>query len=298
VQFHYVPWGRQHDGRMLWTMRTPTDEAAEQEADPQRFGHAGRVINVIDVRQSYPQQIVYESLRRLGFPEQADNSKHLAYEVVTLSAATAASLGVDTSDGRDFYPMSGRKGIEIKADDLLNAAAAKMKEAKADLSDETAAILGASAIRYFMIRFGLQQVISLDMDEALRANGDTGVYLQYAYARANSILRRLEESGYTVPERLEGLPASLEQSEWELLRHIDAYPRQLAEASAQLAPNTLANYAYDLAAHFSDFYEHTPPIVKEGDEQVKAFRALLVRTALQTLNNVLRVLGFVPLERI
>jgi arginyl-tRNA synthetase len=301
VQFQFVPWGRQHDGRLLWSMLPPQAEVLiEDEADPKRFGHAKRAINVIDVRQSYPQQIVYESLRRLGFTEQADNSLHLAYEVVTLSAATAARLGVDTSDGREFYAMSGRKGIEIKADDLINAAVARMQEVetKRDLSPEAAAILAASAIRYFMIRFNLQQIITLDIDEALRANGDTGVYLQYAYARANSILRRLQEHNYVEPDQLDVLPEHLAQSEWELLRHIDAFPRRLAEASAQLAPNMFASYAYDLAAHFSDFYEHTPPILKETNEQVKAFRTMLVRATVQTMDNVLRILGFVPLERI
>jgi arginyl-tRNA synthetase len=136
------------------------------------------------------------------------------------------------------------------------------------------------------------------MDEVLRANGDTGVYLQYAYARANSILRRLQETGYEPPAQLTELPAQLEQSEWELLRHIDAYPRTLAEASANLSASALAAYTYDLAAHFSDFYEHTPPIVKETDERVKAFRARLVQATMQTLGNALRTLGFVPLERI
>src|SRR5947199_6004323 len=217
-------------------MRTLMIDAGE-EADARRFGHARRAINVIDVRQSYPQQVVYESLRRLGYKEQADNSIHLAYEVVTLSAATVARLGVDTSDGREFYAMSGRKGIEIKADDLINAAVARMQEVetKRDLTPETTAILAASAIRYFMIRFNLQQNIALDIDEVLRPNGDTGVYLQYAYARANSILRRLHVANYEEPQQLDILPEQLEQSEWELLRHIDAFPRRLAEASAQLA---------------------------------------------------------------
>ena len=299
IQFHFVPWGRQHDGRLLWTMKAPQDDSTtSEEGDPKRFGHAKRAINVIDVRQSYLQQVLYESLRRLGFTEQADNSIHLAYEVVTLSASTAARLGVDTSDGRDFYPMSGRKGIEIKADDLINAAMERMLETKPDLPPETAARLAASAIRYFMIRYNLQQVIALDMDEALRPNGDTGVYLQYAYARANSILRKLAGEGYRTPERLEILPEQLEQSEWDLLRHFDAYPRSLAEASAKLAPYMLASYVYDLAAHFSDFYEHTPPILRETNEQVKAFRATLVRATVQTMDNALRVLGFVPLESI
>jgi len=299
VQFHFVPWGRQHDGRLLWTMKAPQDDSTtSEEGDPKRFGHAKRAINVIDVRQSYLQQVLYESLRRLGFTEQANNSIHLAYEVVTLSAPTAARLGVDTSDERDFYPMSGRKGIEIKADYFINAAIERMLETKPDLPPETAAMLAASAIRYFMIRYNLQQVIALDMDEALRPNGDTGVYLQYAYARANSILRKLAGEGYRTPEQLETLPEQLEQSEWDLLRHIDAYPRSLAEASAKLAPYMLASYVYDLAAHFSDFYEHTSPILRETNEQVKAFRASLVRATVQTMDNALRVLGFVPLESI
>ncbi len=304
VEFHFVPWGVQHDGRKLWTMRTPKETGSSTvEAPATRFGHARRVLNVIDVRQSYLQQVVYESLRRLGYEEQADASTHLAYEVVTLSASTAARLGVDTSDGREYYAMSGRKGIEIKADDLINSAIERMQEVRRqdgrpETTPETAAILAASAIRYFMIRFNLQQIIALDIDEALRANGETGVYIQYAYARANSILRRLQDENYTPPTALQALPESLEASEWNLLRHIDAYPRRLAEASEGLAPPLLATYAFDLATHFSDFYEHTPPIVKEDNEQVKAFRTLLVQATAQTMNNVLRVLGFEPLERI
>jgi arginyl-tRNA synthetase len=258
------------------------------------------VINVIDVRQAYPQQVVYESLRRLGFVEQADNSIHLAYGMVTLSATTAANLGVDVSSGREFYAMSGRKGLEIKADDLINAAVARQQavESTHQTSDETAAILAASAIRYFLIRFGLQQTIVLEMDEVLRPTGETGVYLHYAYARAKGILRRLKEQGYAAPERWEGLPEHLDQSEWELLRQIEAYPRRLAEATTQLAPNLLAAYAFDLAAHFSDFFEHTAPIVHETDQHVKAFRTRLVEAAAQTLGNVLGTLGFVPLETI
>ncbi|HEY0754581.1 MAG TPA: arginine--tRNA ligase [Ktedonobacteraceae bacterium] len=305
VQFQYALWGTQRDGQALWTMQAPGNTAmASQEGNPTRFGHAQRAINVIDIRQSYPQQVVRESLRRLGYEEQATNLTHIGYEVVTLSRSTAASLGIDTSDGRNFYPMSGRKGIEIKADDLINTAVenvlAYMEKTgkKREESAKTAAILAASAIRYFMIRFGLQQVIALDIDEALRPNGETGVYLQYAYARANTILRRLREANYSEPERLESLPDALEQSEWELLRHIDAYPRRLAETVTQLAPNTLASYAFDLASHFSDFYEHTSKIKDETDERIKAFRTHLVRATAQTMGNVLHVLGFIPLEEI
>jgi arginyl-tRNA synthetase len=304
VRFHFIPWGMQANGQELWTMRASVNaREARKQAKPSRFGHAARVINVIDTRQSYPQQVVYESLRRLGYTEQADNSKHLAYEVVALSRAAAASLGVDTSDGRGSYAMSGRKGIEIKADDLINVAIARLMapregEEEVSMSRETAAALAASAIRYFMVRFDLQQMIVLDIDQALRATGDSGVYLQYSHARARSILRRLAESSYAVPDALSELPATLDQSEWDLLRQIDAWPRALAEAAALLEPHRIAGYAFDLATRFNDFYDHTPPIIREEDERVKAFRAALVRTTAQALHNALSLLGFTPLERL
>ncbi len=304
VRFHFVPWGVQANGQELWTMRAAVSaKEARKEAKPARFGHGDRVINVIDTRQSYPQQIVYESLRRLGYTEQAENSRHLAYEVVALSPAAAASLGVDISDGRASYAMSGRKGIEIKADDLINLAidrlmSAREGEADGGVSRETAATLAASAIRYFMVRFDLQQMIILDIDQALRSNGDSGVYLQYAHARAHSILRRLAELGYAVPDALTAPPDALDQSEWDLLRHIDAWPRALAEAAALLEPHRIASYAFDLATHFNDFYDHTPPVVRETNERAKAFRAALVRATAQTLSNALTILGFTPLGRL
>lgn len=304
VRFHFLPWDTQANGAELWTMRAHVAPGETQrEAPATDFGHANRVINVIDVRQSYPQQVVYESLRRLGYVEQAENSRHLAYEVVALSPAAAASLGIDTADGRASYAMSGRKGIEIKADDLIDLAIERLMVPREEggepaMGRASAAILAASAIRYFMVRFDLQQIITLDVDQALRPNGDSGVYLQYAHARAQSILRRLGEAGYQAPKALAALPAALDQSEWDLLRHIDAWPRALAEAAELLEPHRVAAYAFDLATRFNDFYDHTPPIVRESDASVKGFRAALVRAAAQALRNALTTLGIQPLDRL
>ncbi|HEY7974603.1 MAG TPA: DALR anticodon-binding domain-containing protein, partial [Ktedonobacterales bacterium] len=316
VHFHFLPWGKQENGEELWTMRaTATASEAKKEAPAARFGHANRVVNVIDVRQSYPQQVVYESLRRLGYAEQAENSRHLSYEVVALSPAAAASLGIDTSDGRSSYAMSGRKGIEIKADDLINLAIERLlapreapdegsqparasRAAAPPMSHETAAVLATSAIRYFMVRFDLQQIIVLDIDQALRPSGDSGVYLQYAHARAQSILRRLGEAGYNAPAQLTSLPDALDQSEWDLLRQIDVWPRALAEAAELLEPHRIAAYAFDLATRFNDFYDHTQPVLREANADVKAFRATLVRATTQTLRNALLTLGIAPLDRL
>src|SRR5260221_8050053 len=98
VQFHFAPWGHQQDGRMLWTMRAPQDAGSTiAEADPKRFGHAKRAINVVDVRQSYPQQVVNESLRRLGDTKKAYKFIKLSYEDVTLLCSPTARPWGDNS---------------------------------------------------------------------------------------------------------------------------------------------------------------------------------------------------------
>jgi arginyl-tRNA synthetase len=108
-----------------------------------------------------------------------------------------------------------------------------------------------------MIRFGLQQIITLDRDAraaSQRRNGSLSPIRPRARQQHSAPLK---ETGYTEPARLEMLPEMLAQSEWELLRSIDVYPRRRASAAAQLAPHVLAAYAFELASHFTDFYEHT-----------------------------------------
>src|SRR6185369_3872525 len=106
----------------------------ERGADPEargRFGHAEDVINVIDVRQSYPQKVVKEAVRRAGYPEAAARSTHFAYEMVALTPASAEALDVPLSDedrARPFVEMSGRKGLGVKADDLIDSLVAKAKQ--------------------------------------------------------------------------------------------------------------------------------------------------------------------------
>src|SRR6185369_8488550 len=103
--------------------RTRRDEEGADPAARGRFGHGESVINVIDVRQSYPQKVVKEAVRRAGFPEAAARSTHFAYEMVALTPTSAEALGVELSDedrSRPFVEMSGRKGLGVKADDLLD----------------------------------------------------------------------------------------------------------------------------------------------------------------------------------
>lgn len=287
--FHYVLWDPTDPRSPATTSARPV----EGELLEAHYGRATRAINVIDARQSYLQRVVYEALARLGYTEQAQRSVHLAYEVVALTPRAAAELGIPVEEGKSTVALSGRRGIEVLADDLLDLAISRVAEKARDA--EAAHRLAAAAVRYYLLRFSLNQIIAFDFDEALRTTGDTGVYLQYAHARAAGILRKVpaddEESRIAVY-------GPLHRSERELLHRIDAYPRALAEAASTLSPSVLANYAFGLASALSDVYEHTPPIVREEDAAVRRFRRALVAATRATLADALRTLGMDAPERV
>ncbi len=267
-----------------------TTTTGEAELPAEGFGRAVRVINVIDARQAYPQQVVKRGLLRTGHAEQAEQSIHLAYEVVALSPAAAEALGIPMEEGRKEYALSGRKGIEVRADDLLDKALERVGEKAADA--ETAAMLAAGAVRYYLEKFTLSQIIAFDFDDALRVTGDTGIYLMYSHARAAGIMRKVEESSGPLE-----VPA-LEGAERALLHALDGYRHALAEAGAALSPSTLCTYAFDLASTLTDFYEHTEAIVREQDPIRRAFRRRLMSATRATLADCLSCLGMPAPERV
>jgi len=293
VDFLYRLWARQGDGTELWTT-APDGQPLD------RFGHADRVINVIDVRQSYPQQVVYQALAQVGYEQQARNSVHLAYEVVVLSPRAAEELGARLGQaGARRVAMSGRKGLGVKADDLFAAVVDRLRPKTRD--QETAERLAAAAIRYFMLRQGLNAIIAFDFEEALQTTGDTGVYLEYAHARACSILEKAGEAlDHAAPP-----PEALTATEAALVKKIAEFPQALARAGQELAPHALTRYAIELATAFSEFYE-TPdpgaavqtPFIKLTDRALRAFRLALVGAFRQTMRNCCDALGLVPLDKI
>lgn len=294
--FLYKPWGLQANGDELWT-------TAPDGQPLTRFGGADKVINVIDVRQSYTQQIVYECLKKLGFEKESENSIHLDYEVVVLSNAAAAELGVEVdADDPGTQAMSGRKGLGVKGDDLIDTLVKRLSE-KVD-KPENAHILAAAAIRYFMSRISTGKIIVFDFDEALRTNGDTGVYCEYAHARACSILSKAEEMGIGLTGEIQ-IPESITVPEEELIKKIAEMPNAIRRAGEDLSPAPLAHYAFELATVFTDFYE-TPdpnaekqvPFIKIEDPILRNYRLSLVDTCRQTIANCLEILGIVPLDRI
>jgi len=282
--FNYEPW--ESDPSIMTTTSMPRPGAPAAH-----FGGAQRVINVIDARQAYPQRIVQRALRRLHHDREADNSIHLSYEVVALTPEAARELGVAIEEGRDSVALSGRRGIEVRADDLLDRAIARLSANARDA--QSAQLVAAGAVRYYLLKFSLNQIIAFDFDEALRVTGDTGVYLQYAHARAAGILRKVTGGVPPIDP-----PAALHPAERELLHSIEAYPRALTETVVALSPSLLTTYAFGLASAFSDFYEHTPAMVREEDAALRGFRRALVAATRATLADALHTLGMAAPDQV
>ena len=229
--FHYRFFGLQAGGRPLWaTSSGETDTAAPS------FGHARRIYNVIDSRQMYLQALLSQALRTLGHPAEAERSVHFSYEMVALSHRTARELGYHMAPGSDaatkpFVEVSGRKGLGVKIDDLLDLltekASAEVALRNPDLSvDERGRVarqIAIAAIRYFMLKYSRSKLIVFDIEEALSFEGETGPYLQYAVVRANNIFHKLHER--------EGL------TEADVLRALDpARAGELGDAGEPIAP--------------------------------------------------------------
>jgi len=294
VDFLYKLWGIQSNGEPLWTT-APDGEPHEE------FGHADKAINVIDVRQSYAQQVVYQSLRRMGYKREARNSKHLAYEVVVLSGKAARDMGLDVEQIEEAgtVAMSGRRGVGVKADDLINRMVERL--APKVHKEETAHELASAAVRYFMSKFGIGKMIVFDFDEALRTTGDTGVYLEYAHARACSMLAKAGKLDLSsVP-----LPRRVTPTEEALIRKIEEFPAALKKTAQELSPSSLARYAFDLATAFTDFYENPDPepgprtpFIRIKDPELRTYRLALVAAFRQTLANALDALGMRAIEKI
>ena len=301
--FLYKRWGAQANGEMLWT--TAEDgEPAERFSEP--FGHADTVINVIDTRQSYPQQVVVECLRQVGFENEAKESVHLAYEVVNLSPQAARLLGMEEAEEKKSYAMSGRSGTGVKAKDFIEMVKRKVIE-KADhpLGENVASALASAAIRYYLLKFTLESQIVFDFDEALKTTGDTGVYLEYAHARACSILRKAGEQKIDHQWKGDCIPKQVTETEKGLLDALSRFSSSVAKTGRTLRASQLTEYAFDLATSFTSFYEHPDPgadvqtpFIHLRDEKLRTFRLSLV-TAFQTvMGNLLSLMGMPALEKI
>ncbi|WP_134683136.1 arginine--tRNA ligase [Brevibacillus migulae] len=252
------------------------------------FGNADMVINVIDYRQEYPQAMVKQALTVLGYPQQAEKLRHVSYGVVSLSPSAAKELGIDTSDGKASYAMSGRQGIGIKISELLDLMESTIESKRSEKQGLSSRSIAAAAIRYYLLRFSLSTEVVFDIQQATETTGNSGVYVMYAHARAANILRRAEDEWNLKPEAPREIN-EMEKAEHALLRHLANWQDTLFTASNELSPNVICTYAFELATLFNNFYASCP-ILKAHDEK-KAYRLWLTLRFKETMNDALSVLG-------
>ncbi len=281
------------------------------------FGRAARVINVIDVRQSYTQKVVKEGLRVLGFEREAEASAHFSYEIVALSPKAARQLAerfgeeyrlTPEDEQKPYVEMSGRKGLGVKADDLVEllldrsraeVASRRENDDAAGLrssAEQDARSIAVGALRYFLLKFGRNKVIAFDFDEAVNFEGDTGPYLQYSLVRAGNIFRKLADRGIPSEVSAEallgegGAKTAWEDDLWALLLDAASTSEVAGRAVAALEPSTLARHAFGLAQSFNQFY-HRHPIAQEPDEALRNRRLAVARIFAREMTRLLELLG-------
>jgi arginyl-tRNA synthetase len=299
--FYYRKWHTYPSGHEVWAS-TDTPQTGTPE-----FGKGSRVYNVIDTRQSYLQDVVVAGLRALDYNTQADNSIHFNYEMVALSPRTCIELGIELSEEDKRLPyvqVAGRKGIGVKADDLLDKLIEKaLDEVTSRHQDEpeetrrkAATQIAIGALRYFMLKFTRNSVIAFDFAEALSFEGETGPYVQYSAVRARNILRKLAERGETLPDFNAALTRPVMERQlsqepcWQLLLAASKAGSAIERAVASGEPAHVARYAFQLAQSYSNFY-HEYPVLSETDVEKKTFLLWMTDYFRVQLEKALNVLG-------
>jgi arginyl-tRNA synthetase len=299
--FNYRPW-KHINGHVVYV-----STAEPQPPGAPQFGHADLVYNVIDARQSYLQDVVVAGLRALDYNQQADRSIHFSYEVVALSPRTCVELGLELSDEdkkRPHVEMSGRKGLGVKVDDLIDMLIKKAleevdsrhAEAPAEERRQIATLIAIGALRYFMLKYTRNSVIAFDFQEALSFEGETGPYVQYTVVRARNILRKLADRGETLPDfakelNKEAMHRQLASEDfWQLLLIASKVDTSVERAVTSGEPAHVAKYAFQLAQAFNNFY-HSYQVLTEENREKRTFLLWMTKFFQMQLERTLAVLG-------
>ena len=300
--FHYKPHTRYTGGHQVWVS---TDEPQTRPAP--EFGKGQTVYNVIDVRQSYLQDVVVAGLQALGFTKQAERSIHFSYEMVALSPRCCADLGITLSPEdakKPYIEVSGRKGLGVKADDLMDKlietalieVSSRHPEDSEVAQRAVATEIAMGALRYFLLKFTRTTVIAFDFQEALSFEGETGPYVQYAAVRARNIFRKMEDRGETKPVfsgelSVDALARQLESEElWQFLLAASKADSAVERAVTAGEPAHVAKYAFQLAQTFNNFY-HQYQVLSEPDRERKIFLLWMTDFFREQLERTLAVLG-------
>jgi arginyl-tRNA synthetase len=297
--FGYQKFFRYPNGHECWI------STEHGEADHPHFGSVAAIYNVIDSRQSDPQNTVVEAIRLLGYPDKAAHYTHFSYEMVALTPRCAMDLGYEVSaedQARSYIEVSGRKGFGVKADDLLDAliaAAKKEVDTRHPDLDEAERLriakqIAIGALRYFMLKFTKQSVIAFDSKEALAFEGETGPYAQYAVVRASNIFRKAEvEPGHALAADVDYARFFAEDSGteiWELWLLAGKTSAVIEQCIVTTEPAYAAKHTFQLAQQFNNFY-HRHHILNEADEARKKFLLATAAVVRRELIALLAAMG-------
>ena len=243
-------------------------------------------VYVVGDEQNYHFQVLKLVLRKLGF-EWADQIFHLSYGMVELP------------EGK----MKSREGTVVDADDLIEkmyqeAKATSEESGKLEgIADEEKErlyrMIGLGALKYFILKVDPKKKMLFNPKESIDFNGNTGPFIQYTHARICSILRKASESGIQAGIAPD---AVLSPKEIRLVKLIATYPQKVGEAAAAYSPALIANFAYDLAKEFNQYY-HETPVLKEPDSVLLSMRLALIGTLASTLRKAMGILGIQLPER-
>ncbi|HTG60475.1 MAG TPA: arginine--tRNA ligase [Terriglobia bacterium] len=306
------------------------------------FGGASAAYAVIDTRQSYLQDLIVVAFRALGFQQQAANLHHFDYALVRLSPRCAEELGVQLSESdgqrspakqpgaltpavsgasdvapqpRAYVEVSGRKGLGIKGDDLIDEVVkqalqeVRERQITHDAAEQAACarMIAVGALRYFLLKFSRRVIIVFDFKDALAFEGETGPYLQYGVVRARNIFRKYSDAQPEFDPRRLGKLVCTERLKtffqgdsgrefWEMVLLAAQLEMVVEQAVASEEPAVLGKYAFRLAQGFSNFYQRHR-ILSEPDPERQLFLLYLVHVVSETLAQSLALLGIEVPER-
>ncbi len=309
LDFGYRKFYEYADGRAVWISCDPKDG----EPGAPHFGGVGAIYNVIDARQSDPQETVKQAILLMGHEEAAARYTHFSYEMVALTPRCAMEMGYAVSEEdqqRSYIEVSGRKGFGVKADDLLDklieAATREVDARHAELSGEERREIGTQiavgALRYFMLKFTKQSVIAFDFREALSFEGETGPYVQYAVVRASNIFRKAgvapeEALSWAAKDAAPAAGAGLagdafegNDDLWSLWLAAGQTSRVIEQCIATTEPAALTKHAFQLAQQFNNFY-HKHHILTEEDAGRKALLMATAAAVRKELMATMTILG-------
>ncbi|MFN2453847.1 MAG: arginine--tRNA ligase [Pyrinomonadaceae bacterium] len=324
LDFNYKLFRTYADGYQTWITTDKPQPANDKPGDEHpHFGGGATAYNVIDSRQSYTQDVVKRGVAAIAPDIGAEASVHLSYEMVALSSAACEELGLELSvedRARPFIEMSGRKGLGVKADDLIDrleaSALVEVEARHADLSEAdkqaTAHRIAVGALRYFLLKWTRNSVIAFDFTEALSFEGETGPYCQYAAVRANAIFRKLDDATRTQADVFIKAANAVNGAEkeaaerilngesgdelWSLVTLAARLDEAVKQAAAAAEPAHLAKYAFNLARAFNLFY-HRHRIIAEEDAARRAVLVAVASIARRQLISTLYTLGIGVPER-